>query len=66
MNLTTLCTWTLVGLLLALAAGCAQEVSHSESDKPDWFGGGRTRTESTVYQNSNGTISTESSKQTTK
>jgi hypothetical protein len=66
MKLTTLCTGTMLGLLLALATSCAQEVSHSESDKPNWFGGGRTHTESTVYQNPDGTTSTENSKQTTK
>ena len=68
MKLKPLCLGTLLGLLLATAGttGCAREVSHSESDKPDWFGGGRTRTESTVYQNPDGSISTENSKQTTK
>ena len=68
MKLNTLCTWTLLGLVLATAgvAGCAREISHTESDKPDWIGGGRTRTESTVYQNPDGSVSTESSRQTTK
>ena len=42
---------------LALAVGCAHEVSHSESDKPNWSGG-RTHEETTVYQNPDGTKST--------
>jgi hypothetical protein len=68
MKLNSFYTWTLLGLLLVTvsATGCAREVSHSESDKPNWFGGGRTRTESTVYQNPDGTLSTESNKQTTR
>jgi hypothetical protein len=68
MKRNAVCTWTLLGFLLATAgaAGCAREISHSESDKPDWIGGGRTHTESTVYQNPDGSISTESSRQTTK
>ena len=52
-------------LMMTLAAGCAQEISHTESDKPGFFGG-RTRTESTTVRNADGTISTESSKQVTR
>jgi len=52
-------------LLMPFVAGCAQEVSHTESDKPGWFGG-RTKTETTVIRNSDGTVSTEHSSQTTK
>ena len=68
MKLNTFRTWTLLTLLTLLAglSACAREISHTESDKPNWFGGGRTRTEATVYQNPDGTISSESSKQTTK
>ena len=51
-------------ILLLCFAACSQEVSHTESDKPGWFGG-RTQTETTVYQNPDGTTSTESSKVTT-
>lgn len=56
----------LMALLIAITgfAACSHEVSHTESDKPGWFGG-RTRTETTTYQNPDGTTSTESSRQTT-
>lgn len=50
---------------LAFTSGCAQEISHTESDKPGWFGG-RTREETTVYRNADGTTSTERSKQSTR
>jgi hypothetical protein len=60
-------TLTVLGLVTLLAgfAACAREVSHTESDKPNWIGGGRTRTETTVYQNPDGSTSTEHSSQTT-
>jgi hypothetical protein len=67
-QLNTIRTWTLLTLLI-LSAGfsaCAREVSHTESDKANWFSGGRTRTETTVTQNADGTINSESSKQTTR
>ena len=68
MKLYTTCSWTLLALLI-MAAGfsaCAREVSHTESDKANWFGGGRTRTETTVVQNADGTVSSERSTQTTR
>jgi len=52
-------------ILVAFTSGCSQEVSHSESSKPGWFGG-RTKTETTVIRNGDGTVSTEHSSQTTK
>ena len=54
-----------VAAMLCVLGACSSEVSHTESDKPNWFGGGRTHTESTVTRNADGTLSTESSKQTT-
>ena len=67
MNFNVFRTWTLLSLLVSLAgfSACAHEVSHTESDKPGWFGG-HTHEETTVTQNSNGTTSTETSKQTIK
>ena len=59
---TLLCA---AALLVALAAGCAREVSHTESDRPGWFGG-HTSSETTVYQNPDGTTSTEHTSQSTK
>ena len=56
-------TVILVGTL-AVMSGCAQEVSHSESDKPGWFGGHK-HEETTVYKNADGTTSVEHEKQTT-
>lgn len=50
---------------LALSVGCSHEVSHSESDHPGWFGGQTTK-ETTVYQNTDGTVSTEHVEETTK
>ena len=50
--------------LVALLPACSHEVSHSESDKPNLFGG-RTKTETTVTQNPDGSLSTEHSSQTT-
>jgi hypothetical protein len=57
----------LLGLAVFVAgfSACAHEVSHTESDKANWFGGGRTRTETTVTQNPDGSINSESSKQVT-
>jgi len=55
-----------LALLVALpfAAGCSHEVSHNETDKPNWSGG-RTHEETTVYQNPDGTTSTSHEKQKT-
>jgi len=67
-KLNTIRTWTLLTPLI-LSAGfsaCAREVSHTESDKANWIGGGRTRTETTVVQNADGTTSSERSTQTTR
>ena len=68
MKLNTLFTTTLLAASLSLAglAACSHEVSHTESDKPNFFGGGRTQQETTVTKNADGTLSTESSKQVTK
>ena len=49
---------------LAVTSGCAQEVSHTESDKPGLFGGHK-HEETTVYKNADGTTSVEHEKQTT-
>jgi hypothetical protein len=67
MNFNAFRTWTLLSLLVSVMgfSAFAHEVSHTESDKPGWFGG-RTQQETTVTQNSDGTTSTETSKQTTK
>jgi len=54
-----------ISVFLAGFSACAHEVSHTESDKANWFGEGRTRTETTVTQNADGTINSESSKQVT-
>ena len=51
-------------LPLAYSAGCSQEVEHKESDKPNWFGG-HTHEETKVYQNPDGTTSTEHEKEKT-
>jgi hypothetical protein len=68
MKLNILRTATLLSLLILLAgfSACAREVSHTESDKPNWFGGGRTHTETTVTQNADGTTSSEHTTQTTR
>ncbi len=50
---------------LAVLSGCAQEVSHTESDKPGWFGG-RKHEETTVYKNADGTTSVEHERTTSK
>jgi hypothetical protein len=57
-------TFAVASVLLGsfIAAGCSQEVSHSESDKPDLIGNGHTTKEETTYKNADGTTSTESSK----
>ena len=67
MKLNILPTSILLILAVVLAgfSACAREISHTESDKANWFGGGRTRTETTVTQNADGTINAESSKQVT-
>ncbi len=59
--------YTLFVALFATAffAACSQEVSHTESDKPGWFGG-TTHKETTVYQNPDGTVTTEHQEQTVK
>jgi len=44
--------------LLAIQGGCAHEISHTESDKPGWFGGS-THKEETTVRNADGTISHE-------
>ena len=64
----TYSTWMLLTLMISLAAfsACTHEVSHTESDKANFFGGGRTRTETTVYQNADGSTSSEHSTQTTR
>ena len=56
---------TLIAILISLLsfAACSHEVSHTETDKPNWSGG-RTQEETTVYKNADGTTSTEHSKQT--
>lgn len=67
MKRNTLRTWTLLGLgVLLLGAGaCSHEISHTESDKANWLDDGRTRTETTVTRNPDGTINTEHSTQST-
>jgi hypothetical protein len=66
-KLNILRTSILLGIFVLLAgiSACAHEVSHTESDKANWFDSGRTRTETTVTQNADGTINSESSKQVT-
>ena len=54
-----------VATAVTLLAACAQEVSHTESDKPGWFGG-RTHSEDTTYKNPDGTISHEHEQTTIK
>jgi hypothetical protein len=43
-------------------AGCSTEVEHTETDKPNWIGSGRTHTEDTTYRNPDGSYSTEHEK----
>ena len=49
---------------MALSFGCSHEVSHTESDKPGWFGGS-THEETTVTKNADGTTSVEKEKSST-
>jgi hypothetical protein len=60
--LFSLCAAALLAAM-PFAGGCSHEVSHTESDKPGWFGG-RTHTETTVTEHPNGTVTSESSRQT--
>jgi hypothetical protein len=53
-----------LALPMALATGCSHEISHTESDKPGWFGG-QTHEETTVYKNPDGSLSTSHEKQST-
>ena len=48
---------------LAVTFGCSHEVSHTESDKPGFFGGTK-HEETTVYKNADGSTSVEHEKQT--
>jgi ABC-type oligopeptide transport system substrate-binding subunit len=57
-------TLTAITLAGGLAAGCSQEVSHQETDKPNLLGG-NTHQESTTYKNPDGSYTTENSKQKT-
>jgi hypothetical protein len=51
-----------IAFTAVLAGGCAQEVSHTEKDSPNWTDNGHTKTESTTYQNPDGSTYTQSSK----
>jgi hypothetical protein len=64
MKTTFFTALTVAAVLVAFTSGCAQEISHSESSQPGWFGG-RTTKESTTIRNADGSISTESSSKTT-
>ena len=44
-----------------LTLGCAEEVAHSESDRPGWFGGHK-HEETTVYRNPDGSTHVEHEK----
>jgi hypothetical protein len=46
----------------AAFVGCSEEVSHSETDKPNILDNGRTHEEKTVYKNPDGTYTAEHSK----
>ena len=46
-----------------MTLGCAEEVAHSESDKPGWFGGHK-HEETTVYKNADGSTHVEHEKTT--
>ena len=61
--LNTLILAATLAISLAVSSGCAHEVSHTESDKPGWFGGQK-HEETTVYKNADGTTSVEHEKQT--
>lgn len=54
----TLAVFSTLAMALTLLPACSQEISHTESDKPGWFGG-RTHTEETTYKNPDGSISHE-------
>ena len=60
---TVLCGAALL-LPLAFAAGCAHEVSRTETDKPNW-NGGRTQEQTVVTKNADGSLSTSHEKQVT-
>ena len=59
---TLILSATLAIPLIGLSA-CSQEVSHTESDKPGWFGGTK-HEETTVYKNADGTTSVKQEKKT--
>ena len=61
--LNALTLGAMLAIPLALTVGCAREVSHTESDKPGWFGGHK-HEETTVYKNADGTTSVEHEKKT--
>ena len=61
--LNTLILAATLAIPLAMTWGCAHEVSHTESDKPGWFGGHK-HEETTVYKNPDGSTSVEHEKQT--
>lgn len=56
---------SMLAIPLAVMSGCAQEISHTETDKPGWFGG-RKHEETTVYRNPDGTTSVQTERTTTK
>ena len=60
----TLILTAALAIPLAVASGCAHEVSHTESDQPGWFGGHK-HEETTVYKNNDGTTTVEHEKKTT-
>ena len=62
--LNTIVCGSLLAFSLAVT-GCAQETSHTESDRPGLFGG-RTHEETTVKKNPDGTTSVETEKSSTK
>lgn len=49
---------------MAVGVGCSHEVSHTETDKPGFFGGS-THEETTTYKNADGTTSTDTQKSKT-
>ena len=61
---TSVLLFAALTLPAAFTAGCAKEVSHTESDKPNMLGG-HTHEETTVYKNPDGTYSVEHEKQRT-
>jgi len=64
-NFLSICTLIGCLTLLAVSGACSHEISHTESDKGHLFDDGRTRTETTVTRNADGSINTERSTQTT-